>query len=216
MGDRHYTRTNANVALLLRRPPGLGHNGGPPLDMSWSGWLWRREAARVWATPPREIALRRLRSAERLGLDYRDYAAALMDTGRPLSTALLPLHYALDDAMAPDPAYARKIARFGGRLLPLLDESALGRIGDAAAARLTAAATALTGDPATLPIVLTRIPPESDRRRGQRLRTLLAARGIHAHEVFLLGGTGDDLALAQAANLGCFKPILSWFADRPA
>ncbi|MCW5773781.1 MAG: hypothetical protein KIT16_19220 [Rhodospirillaceae bacterium] len=213
MGDRYFRRANANVEALLRRPPGIGHNGGPPLDMSWSGWLWRRETARVWATPPREVALRRLRNAERLGVSYRDYAAALMHTGRTLSTALLPLHYAVDAALAPDPAYAGKAARFGGKLLILIDPRAWGRLDDNALKRLAAASAALVGDAAAAPLVLASAPFESDRTRGARLRALLTARGVHAHEVFLLGGTADDAALAESANLGCFLPILAWFVE---
>ena len=60
---------------------GIGHNGGPPLDMSWSAWLWRRAHAEAWKTPPREIAMLRIRRAERLGLSYRDYTAVLLDRG---------------------------------------------------------------------------------------------------------------------------------------
>ncbi len=46
----------------------LGHNGGPLLDASGESFLWRRAARRAWKTPPREIALSRLREADSLGL----------------------------------------------------------------------------------------------------------------------------------------------------
>lgn len=67
------------MAVELR--VGIGHNGGPPLDVSWSAWLWRRAHAAAWKTPPREIAMLRIRRAERLGLSYRDYTAVLLDRG---------------------------------------------------------------------------------------------------------------------------------------
>ncbi|MGH7003820.1 MAG: hypothetical protein ACREIP_07725 [Alphaproteobacteria bacterium] len=67
-------------------PAGLGHNGGPPLDepreaKDWSGYCWRRAHRRAWQTPPREIALRRLRRAEELGITYREYQAVILDRG---------------------------------------------------------------------------------------------------------------------------------------
>jgi hypothetical protein len=63
--------------------PGIGHNGGPPLDpgAGWRLFCWRRAHARVWQPPPRDIALARLARAEALGLSYHDYAAVLLDRG---------------------------------------------------------------------------------------------------------------------------------------
>jgi hypothetical protein len=67
--------------VAVERRIGIGHNFGPPLDVSWSAWLWRRAHAKAWKTPPREIAMLRIRRAERLGLSYRDYTAVLLDRG---------------------------------------------------------------------------------------------------------------------------------------
>jgi hypothetical protein len=68
-----------------RPEPGLGHNGGPPLDDPWiGGWnryCWRRAYEKAWRTPPRAIALRRLARAEALGMTYREYQAIILDTG---------------------------------------------------------------------------------------------------------------------------------------
>ncbi len=66
--------------------PGLGHKGGPPLDDplprgDWNTYCWRRAHQRAWKTPPREIALRRLRHAEALGMTYREYQAIIIDRG---------------------------------------------------------------------------------------------------------------------------------------
>jgi hypothetical protein len=69
--------------------PGLGHNGGPPLEEpdpngSWRLWCWKRAHKRAWKTPPREIALRRLARAEELGMTYRAYQREIMERGRYL------------------------------------------------------------------------------------------------------------------------------------
>lgn len=64
--------------------PGMGHNGGPPLDpeASYRRWHWKRAHEKAWKTPPREIALRRLARAEELGMTYRAYALEIMERGR--------------------------------------------------------------------------------------------------------------------------------------
>jgi len=73
--------------------PGTGHNGGPALDLSWEAWLWRRAHAQAWKPPRREIALHRMKRAERLGLDYKAYAGVLMNRGTHLGAAI----FLLDD-----------------------------------------------------------------------------------------------------------------------
>lgn len=65
--------------------PGIGHNDGPPLDdppaVGWHHYCWKRAHKAAWKTPPREIALRRLRRAEELGLTYQEYTAVILDRG---------------------------------------------------------------------------------------------------------------------------------------
>ena len=65
---------------------GLGHNGGPPLDYvpgrSWRRWRWKKAHAAAWKTPPREIALRRLRRARAAGMSYREYPLEILERGR--------------------------------------------------------------------------------------------------------------------------------------
>jgi hypothetical protein len=69
-------------------PPGIGHNGGPPLEeefgASWRGYIWRKAHKKAWKTPPREIALRRLARAEELGMSYKDYTLEIMERGKHL------------------------------------------------------------------------------------------------------------------------------------
>lgn len=68
-------------------PPGIGHNGGPPLEddpgASWRQWCWKRARKRAWSVP-REVALRRLERAEALGMSYREYSLEIMERGRYL------------------------------------------------------------------------------------------------------------------------------------
>lgn len=72
--------------------PGLGHNGGPPLDpdppddpgASWRLYCWRQAHKAAWKTPPREIALRRLARAEALGMSYHEYTLEILERGRYL------------------------------------------------------------------------------------------------------------------------------------
>lgn len=71
--------------------PRTGHNRGPALDLSWEAWLWRRAHAQAWKPPRRDIALHRLKRAERLGLDYRSYAGVLMNRGTHLGAAIFVL-----------------------------------------------------------------------------------------------------------------------------
>ena len=68
------------------KPPGIGHNGGPPLDPneSWRLFVWKKAHKKAWKTPPREIALRRLQRAEELGMTYKEYTLEIMERGRHL------------------------------------------------------------------------------------------------------------------------------------
>lgn len=70
------------MIIALGHAP-MGHNGGPPLEegTAWHGYVWRRAHKRAWKTPPREIALRRLRRASEIGMTYRDYTAIILDRG---------------------------------------------------------------------------------------------------------------------------------------
>lgn len=232
MGDRFFPSRHGNITLLLQRSPsppawslpgpslpGIGHNGGPPLDLSGSGWLWRRAVAKAWAAPPREVAMQRLRRAERLGLAYREFAAALMDTGSNLSIALLPLHHLAiveqrrDGSLAlhEDDAVGADLRRFEGRLFLVIDEAATGSL-EAKARRRLAGLLATRFVQCEGLLVLPFRPAESAGQRAARLNRLLRAKGLHRKECFWLGRTPSELQLAQQAGLGFFKPLAGWFA----
>lgn len=223
MGDRFFPSRHGNITLLLQRPsampasrlPGIGHNGGPPLDMSGNGWLWRRAVAKAWTAPLREVAMQRLRRAERLGLSYRDYTAALMDTGSSLSVALLPLHHLLDlewrrdggFMLREDAAVAAQLRRFEGRLFLVIDEAVTGRMDTKMRRKLVAQISQVEGL-----LVLPFRPDESDAKRAARLQQLLKAKDLRRKECFWLGHTQSELLLAQQTGLGFFKPVAGWFA----
>ncbi len=89
MGDRTTSADAvAREVMAAFKRIGIGHNGGPPLEdrvaNDWSYYCWRRAHKKAWKTPPREIALRRLRRAEELGMTYHEYTAIVLDTGKLL------------------------------------------------------------------------------------------------------------------------------------
>jgi hypothetical protein len=71
-------------------PPGIGHNGGPPLEEEPPGkallvrYCWEQAHKAAWRAPSRDIVLFRLRRAEAAGVSYREYMLELLDTGRHL------------------------------------------------------------------------------------------------------------------------------------
>jgi len=73
----------ADGSSVFRAAPGIGHNGGPPIDpgVERRRFCWRKAHAFAWRTPPREIALGRLARATALGMTYRQYTAVLLDRG---------------------------------------------------------------------------------------------------------------------------------------
>jgi hypothetical protein len=74
--------------------PGAGHNGGPPLEdehvPAWgrsgigSYFSWKAAHRTAWRTIAPDIALMRLRRAERVGLTYEEYTLELLERGRHL------------------------------------------------------------------------------------------------------------------------------------
>ena len=205
MGDRnHRSAQHPNAELLLRRP-GIGHNGGP-LDMSWEAWIWRRAVAKAWKTPKPEDALRRMARAEKLGITYREFTAAILDTGTYLSTALLPLglvtrlSHGADGAVAVEarPEMAAKLARFGGRLLLIADPLIHGKLSPEALADLRASLSA------ALPCAVEAVGLRDD------VKGLLRAAAVPKQEAFFVGTGFADVAVAEAAGLSLFKWAHEW------
>lgn len=157
----------------------IGHNGGPPLDVSFKAWAWRRASAKAWQSPGREVVLRRLKRAEQLGLSYQAYASALMDRGMRLSGLIVMLTRPADQQ-----ALARKLAN-------LVDCTIALCLGDgiAVSQRLRAAA-------AHIAIV-------TDEGALGAVTRLVAACGLPPAAVFMVGAE-DDRTAAEQAGLGLF------------
>jgi hypothetical protein len=129
-------------------PAPVGHNGGPPLDVSWNGWVWRRAHAEAWKSPGREIVLLRLRRAARLGLGYRDYTSVILDRGVHLSGLIVVMHgellaygqpvlrklESLSDchiavcAVQSSDMFSERLRKFGGHLVTMPDDETLPKI----------------------------------------------------------------------------------------
>jgi hypothetical protein len=62
----------------------LGHNNGPPWDMEtlFLDYCWRKACDEAWKAPTQEIAIRRARKAEALGLTYKQYTLEILERGR--------------------------------------------------------------------------------------------------------------------------------------
>ena len=93
MGD---LRINRPTRIRTRRPaeisaadiPGMGHNGGPPLDHipEWgvgigNYFVWRAASEAAFKKVPVETAIRRATKAQALGLTYREYQLEILERG---------------------------------------------------------------------------------------------------------------------------------------
>ena len=72
--------------------PGMGHNGGPPLDHvpEWGTggignyFSWKAASDKAFNDVSYDTAIRRARKAEQLGLTYREYTLEILERGRYL------------------------------------------------------------------------------------------------------------------------------------
>jgi len=209
-------RRNLPVQLAPSAPgaPELGHNGGPPLDASGESWLWRRAVRRAWKTPPRDIALSRLRQAEALGQSYREFASVLLDRGHHLRGLILAVDTVA--ALLSTPALARlrslpEIAILACVRLPAVcspdwrpnDRALTDRLNDALEGRLARAAW-------------TRSPRETRFTETSPLVALISAfaveRNLPPGAMFMAGSRDCDLRAAAAAGLALFKWTHEYFA----
>jgi len=211
MGDR-FDRLgvrHANVESLLRRP-GIGHNNGPTFDMSWGAWVWRRAAAKAWKTPSPEVAKMRVKRAERLGITYKELAAALMNTGSNLGAAVMPLSLAArvrrgpkgEIIVEPRNSIAALVARFGGRLFLLGDIDAVPALSAAERAEFLGVVNrAFDG----------KVEAIGWGHDGAAIRALLKSNAMPHQEVFLVGAGMGHEVLGETAGLPFTKDIEAWF-----
>lgn len=178
--------------MAVERRVGIGHNAGPPLDMSWSAWLWRRAHAQVWKSPPREIAMLRIRRAERLGLNYRDYTAVVLDRGVHMDAIVFAP--GIIAPARPTAPVQEKLARLGDCKLLLCREHE-GPLHAALGERFDALAVARDPD-----MLVTAI--------GQFFR----ARRLPPRAGFMVGEERWHERAAEDAGLSLFKPAMEYFA----
>lgn len=161
--------------------PGTGHNGGPALDLSWEAWLWRRAHAQAWKPPRREIALHRMKRAERLGLDYKAYAGVLMNRGTHLSAAIFLL----------DGLSARALSLAAARIARISDCAIFASVRDVADAALAQRADALViaGD---------------ERATSRAIDRFILARRLTPGGTFMVGTAQAHLRMAEDCGLALF------------
>lgn len=212
MGDRfdRLSVRHANVEALLRRP-GIGHNNGPTFDMSWEAWVWRRASAKVWKTPKPEVAMMRLKRAERLGITYKELASVIMDSGAHMSAAVMPLSLAArvrrgpnrEIIIEPRNSVADLVAKFRGRLFILGDIDAVPALSETERADFLAALNrAFDG----------KVEAIGWGHDGPAIRTMLKANALPHQEAFMVGAGMSHRVLAEAASLPLTKDIDTWFS----
>jgi hypothetical protein len=157
---------------------GIGHNGGPPLDVSYKAWMWRKAHAKAWQSPGREVVMLRLRRAERLGLSYEAYTSVILDRGARLEGVIVMLSPARRNAAA------AKLAKLGDCCKMLCVEEGVG-LPDGL--RVLAANIAFVSRDGTLPAI----------------RRLVAASCLPPSAVFLVGPE-PHRRTAEQAGLGLF------------
>ena len=210
MGDR-FDRLgvrHANVEALLRRP-GIGHNNGPVFDMSWEAWVWRRAAAEAWKAPKPEVAMMRIKRAERLGITYKELTSAMMDSGAYLGAAVLPLSLAArvrrgpnrEIIVEPRNSIAALVAKFRGRLFVLGDIDAVPALTDAERGEFLALLNrAFDG----------KVEVVGWGHDGPAIRALLKANALPRQEAFLVGSGIGHRVLGETAGLPLTKDIDTW------
>jgi len=212
MGDRfdRLAARHANVEVLLRRP-GIGHNNGPTFDMSWEAWVWRRAAAKAWKTPKPEVAMMRLKRAERLGITYRELTSVIMDSGAHLSAAVIPLSLAArvrrgpkgEIIVEPRNSVAALVEKFRGRLFVLGDVDAVPGLSDEERADfLQILNRAFDG----------KVEAVGWGHDGPAIRAMLKANALPHQEAFMVGAGMGHRVLAEAAGLPLTKDIDTWLA----
>jgi hypothetical protein len=231
MGDRPYRSPfHANVEALLRRP-GIGHNQGPPLDMSFEGWVWRRAVKAAWKTPPREIALRRMARAEAMGLTYREYTAVLMDRGRSVNTLVFSLGALVGEtrpvwgrnvasALQPQPTVAATFAELKPQhLLVVADRYSeerlmAGRSEEELRDSLAGFMGALTPELAVVDSGLRR-PRGTPDPRVAAVNDFLARRFIVGTEAVMVGLGAGEAYVSETCGLALFKFAWDYFSPVP-
>ncbi len=89
MGELRINRRRPLPRLDFGPAPGIGHNGGPPLDHvpEWgvggfgTYFAWRAASEAAFKALPYDTAIRRAKKAESLGLTFREYQLEILERG---------------------------------------------------------------------------------------------------------------------------------------
>ncbi len=96
MGDLRFNRPPRRLGsprppeITAGDLPGIGHNGGPPLEHvpEWGPggignyFSWRAASEAAFKSLPYETAIRRAARAEQLGLTFAEYQLEILERGR--------------------------------------------------------------------------------------------------------------------------------------
>jgi hypothetical protein len=187
-------RLLANTGPAEAAPISIGHNGGPPLDMSFNAWAWRRAHAEAWKSPGREIVLLRIRRAARLGLGYRAYTSVILDRGVHLAGLIVMMQSSLLEF---EEAVMRKLDTLHDCNVMLCTANP-----DAAVASLV---RQKGGQVAC-------VSPDADREaRKQSIRNLVTEAMLAPASIFMVGTTEWQRQAAERSGLGLFVDASDYF-----
>ena len=187
-------RIPVQLSPYSHAPARVGHNRGPELDLSWEAWLWRKAHAQAWKPPRRDIALHRLKRAERLGLDYRSYAGVLMNRGTHLGAAIFVLEGFSDSAL----------------------ESAAERIAGISDCRVLVAAVGADAAPGALRGRADQMVEGADAKAlAAAIDRFLLAHRLTPGGTFMVGTASAHLRVAEDCGLALFLWAKDYFATAP-
>jgi len=169
----------------------IGHNGGPPLDMSWNAWAWRRAHADAWKSPGREIVALRLRRAVRLGLGYKDYTSVILDRGVHLAGLIIVID---GDVLANEAAVLKKLATLNDCAVMLCS------IGCALPLRYALFATQAV-----------ETPDDHSAAVADAIQTLRKLSTLPPAQICMVGTRPDHAREAARAGLGLFVRAGAYF-----
>lgn len=182
---------------------GVGHNGGPTLELgaSWRRHCWTAARARLLPTLPIEVVRLRVRRAAELGLEYRTYASVRAATGHDLVAFLFS-----SSALRVMPARASLPQDRAARLAGLVDCARIGLASAPLTAEaLQAACGRLLEEAHPAPAALARF--------GEAGAVLRAALGkVPGDRVLLVGDMDLERDWCAAGRLAGYLPAARFFA----
>ena len=189
--------------------PGIGHNSGAARGTGWERHCWRR-ARRALLGPrlPVEVVRMRVKRARALGLEYPQYAAILLGSGRDIVGFLFTVR-GMQLRLArrlevPEAVRARLSAIEGARLTAFAPS---GEAVEPFRAELSVAAGAVFAAAGPEPE-----PPVTWARARRAVRAVLDPLALPGDAVVMVGAGPEEAAWAPAGNMARFLPSTTFFA----